>query len=52
MRKRRREEEEEKVEEEKKEQEEDKITTAIQFSIAMQQGCTCRPRQLFLSTKQ
>ena len=37
------------MEEENKEQEEDEIATAIPSSIAMQQSCSRRPRQLFLS---
>ena len=33
-------------------EEEEEIITAIQSSAAMQQSCTHRPRQLFLSSKQ
>ena len=40
----------EKGEEEEEEEEED-IRTTMQSSIAMQQSCTCWPRQLFLSSK-
>ena len=50
------EEKEEKVEEEEgnkqegnKQEEEDKIRTTMQSSVAMQESCTCGPRELFLS---
>ena len=49
------EEEEEKGEAEEDEEEEEEevnIRTTMQSSIAMQQGCTRQPRQLFLSSKQ
>ena len=41
----------EKVEQEEgnKQEEEDKIRTTMQSSVAMQESCTCGPRELFLS---
>ena len=41
----------EKVEQEEgnKQKEEDKIRTTMQSSVAMQESCTCGPRELFLS---
>ena len=47
-------EEEENKEEEREEEEaeRDEIRTTMQSSIAMQQSCSCGPRQLFLYTEQ
>ena len=37
---------------EEEEEEEVDVRTTMQFSVAMQQSCTCWPRKLFLSSKQ